>query len=146
MKKIVSTIAMLLCMSFLMMVLSGSDCKKKSTTEPGTPSLVGTWVLTGGTMAGVPITPQSAGMQQTLVINQNGTYTLTEITQAGTIVRNGTWTATATQITITENGETTTMTYNITGNKLTLNMIIEMDIDGDGTKDQVPVAAEYTKQ
>ena len=147
MKKYLSTILTLLCLSLLMMLLSGSDCKKKSTTEPGADDLVGTWVLDSVTVPGLgTFPPATLDMGMTIVIKADGTFTRTEFDGTNTTTYTGTWTATTNILTITEEGETETLPYTLDGNNLTINTTEEIDVDNDGNDETVQMTLVFTKQ
>lgn len=136
-------------------------CDKDSGTNNGNndnfeENLVGTWTLATMTIpnpeGGDPITVPAAfaGISMVVTINANGTYSATVNFGDGEDTENGTWSATATTLTLTAAGEEIDLPYTLSGNTLTLvfnttDMGIEIDLDEDGTPDDVTLTLTFTK-
>lgn len=105
-----------------LMLLIVSGCKKDDPVS-STDALIGTWKLTyitakvGG--ATLPMTPEQAGIQMTIVVKADNTYSATIVRADGTTTDTGTWSANATQFTMkSQDGTTNTKEYALSGNKL----------------------------
>ncbi len=86
-------------------------------------SIVGTWVLTKmtATFSGVTLTIPADEMSITVTIKSDNTYQATIIEEGITTPETGTWSISGNTVTLTDSdGEITTATFTIEGNKLTI--------------------------
>lgn len=124
-----SLVAALVATSFLAACSSDDD----NGGPTGTPSLTGTWVATSFVALGTDFV--AAGMGLTLTLTNNGTYTL-EVTnaqvelcddeQATDCTETGTYTSTATTLTLDEGtADELTVNYTLQGSTMTFNFSID---------------------
>ncbi len=118
-----------------MLLPAGCEDDEESTTTT-TPTatvspLAATWSLSGASLSGTPLsTAQIAqlfgatGGTVSVTMNNDNTLTTTSMITSGgpatTETATGTWSSAGDQLTITIEGESVTVTYNISGNDLTL--------------------------
>ena len=144
MKNGFKTALTVLCLTSVMLFLTGSDCDKKDTStgpqaDDHPTDLVGDWILTHVTVPGLfDGDPADAGMEQTIILNADGTFT--EISnmgeEDGPYAETGTWSATETTLTIEYEEETIVIPYTLDGNTLT----------GTVTDDGTQITLTFTKQ
>lgn len=142
--------------SLLIAMFISFGCSSSDTNPvTGADALVGTWELLtiSSTVEGAPITisadqisiwlvlvPELAMLPDIIVLNENMTY---QVTYVDGDVETGTWVATANTLSVTPQGETTSldMQYSIDGNRATITMSGD---SGDGVIQSVELV--YTKQ
>lgn len=132
-----SLVAALVATSFLV------ACSDDDDGPTGTPNITGTWVATSFVALGTDFV--AAGMDLTLTLRNDGTYTLQiqnalvelcEDEQATDCTENGTYTSTATTLTLDEGtADEITINYTLQGNSMTFNFAI------DGT----PIVVTFTR-
>ncbi len=75
-------------------------------------SYVGTWELTGITMAGMEVEPATVGLDAVIYINEDGSCVLLTQSEEGSASQGGTWVATEAGVTLTDTaGDTMELTY-----------------------------------
>ena len=136
MKKIINYLSVFTLVLFL------SNCDKSSTESTVDP-LVGIWEQTEMTMTMgttvVTVVPDDDN-NQTMIFNEDGTFSYTGEIDGEIDTGNGTWSTNSNKLTMIEDGETTVMDYSITGNVVTIS--ITDTSDGE----TVTVEIKYTKQ
>ena len=136
MKKIINYLSVFTLVLFL------SNCDKSSTESTVDP-LVGIWEQTEMTMTmgtTVVTTVSDDDNNQTMIFNEDGTFSYTGEIDGEIDSGNGTWSTNSNKLTMIEDGETTVMDYSITGNVVTIS--ITDTSDGE----TVTVEIKYTKQ
>ena len=116
MKKIINYLSVFTLVLFL------SNCDKSSTESTVDP-LVGIWEQTEMTMTmgtTVATTVPDDDNNQTMIFNEDGTYSYTGEIDGEIDSGNGTWSTNSNKLTMIEDGETTVMDYSITGDVLTV--------------------------
>ncbi|MFC2135937.1 lipocalin family protein [Bacteroidota bacterium] len=119
--KSLKSIHYLICSLLLLLILS-VGCDTSESTDGG--GLAGTWQLTSMSMTYLGMTiqiPQEDMMQQTLTINEDGTFTASGIDDDGPFTESGTWNTNGNVLTVYSPMDgTMTFNYSISGNTLTL--------------------------
>lgn len=138
-KKISSMFLMLLIITF-------TGCKKDDNPVVSAGAeLVGTWSLTKiyvTALGGIPVDPAEYGISATFIMRSDKTFSTTYTYSNTTDTDSGTWSAANGKIALKNDaGETEELPYQLQGNKLTVDTILE--IPGFG---QQPVKMEFTKQ
>ncbi len=120
-----------------------THCSDNSTGS-GSSGLVGTWELTKLTMetsfVKLEYNPSEIGLSITLEINEDGTFSITEIEEGETTNSSGTWTTDGNKLIVVEGGQTLEFNYSLSRNKL----IMSFEEDDDGIT--VSVTQEFTRQ
>ncbi len=115
-----------------------------SSTGSGSSGLAGTWELTKLTMetafVKLEYNPSEIGLSITLKINEDGTFSITEIEEGETTTSSGTWTTDGNKLIVVEGGQTLEFNYSLSRNKL----IMSFEEDDDGIT--VSVTQEFTRQ
>lgn len=125
-------------------------CDKDSGTDTGD-DLTGTWELNEVTMNSkgqtVKVTPEQAGVQITLELNSDGSFSVTEIREGVTAVETGTWHVDGNQLIIEPEDEAPeSIPFSLDGNRMTISQIEMEDIDNDGVPDTVAMQLEFIRQ
>ncbi len=115
-----------------------------SSTGSGSSGLVGTWELTKLTMqtsfVKLEYNPSEIGLSISLEINEDGTFSITEIEEGETTNSSGTWTTDGNKLIVVEGGQTLEFNYSLSRNKL----IMSFEENDDGIT--VSVTQEFTRK
>ena len=136
MKKIINYLSVFTLVLFL------SNCDKSSTESTVDP-LVGIWERTELTMtmgSTVVSMVSDDDNNQTMIFNEDGTYSYTGEIDGEIDSGNGTWSTNSNKLTMIEDGETMVMDYSITGDVVTIS--ITDTTDGE----TVTVEIKFKKQ
>ena len=136
MKKIIKYLSVFTLVLFL------SNCDKSSTESTVDP-LVGIWEQTEMTMTmgtTVVSTVPDDDNNQTMIFNEDGTFSYTGEIDGEIDSGNGTWSTNSNKLTMIEDGETMVMDYSITGDVVTIS--ITDTTDGE----TVTVEIKFKKQ
>ena len=137
MKKIINYLSVFTLVLFL------SNCDKSSTESTSVHELVGIWEQTEMTMTigttVVTVVPDDDN-NQTMIFNEDGTFSYTGEFEGESSSGNGTWSTNSNKLTMIEDGETMVMDYSITGDVVTIS--ISDTTDGE----TVTVEIKFKKQ
>ncbi len=135
---------MLVILLFVSLFFAGCDKDDDPTSSSGD-ELVGTWVLTKITLISLgntELTPQQVGYSATIIMKSDKTFSATYTDSDGTTTDSGTWSVANGKLTLKSSlGETQELPYGKTGNKLTVETVLEVPTFGE-----LPVRLEFTKQ
>lgn len=135
---------MLILLLFVSLFVTGCDKDDDPASSSGN-ELVGTWVLTKITLTSLgntELTPQQVGYSATIIMKSDKTFTATYTDSDGTSTDSGTWSAANGKLTLkSSTGETEELPYGLSGNKLTVQTMLEVPTFGE-----IPVRLEFTKQ
>ncbi len=137
----------------LALVTVVEECKEATDPDSGVPTdLVGTWYASAFTFTNASNPAQSInvltyGASFMLVVNEDGSYTATMTDPySGSEVMTGTMTAANGQMTVVEDGETTTMTYTLVNGVFTLiRQGEEFDFDDNGVYENAVLTIVMSK-
>ena len=111
-------------LSVFTLVLFLSNCDKSSTESTVDP-LVGIWEQTEMTMTmgtTVVTTVSDDDNNQTMIFNEDGTFSYTGEIDGEIDTGNGTWSTNSNKLTMIEDGETSVLDYSITGDVVTISI------------------------
>lgn len=135
---------MLVILLFVSLFFAGCDKDDDPASSSGD-ELVGTWVLTKITLISLgntELTPQQVGYSATIIMKSDKTFSATYTDSDGTTTDSGTWSVANGKLTLKSSvGETQELPYGMTGNKLTVETVLEVPTFGE-----IPVRLEFTKQ
>ncbi len=120
-----------------------THCSDNSTSS-GSSGLPGTWELTKLTMetsfVKLEYNPSEIGLSITLEINEDGTYTTTEIEEGETTTSSGTWTTDGNKLIVDEGDEPIEFNYSLSRNKLI------MSFEGEYEGIPAAITQEFSRQ
>lgn len=128
------------------LVFAASSCGKDDNPASSDGSeLVGKWKLTKitlTTIGNLELSPNDIGIAVTFDLKSDRTFAATVTDSSGTTVETGTWSVANGKITMkSSDGTSEELPYSISGNKLFVDSVIELDNFGE-----VPGRMEFTKQ
>ena len=141
-------IAALLLLGFVLFIgcdksTDNSNDNGNGGTEPNL-TLLGTWNLISVIYGGFEITAAGIPLTMTLIVRNDGTFEATVTQDGPTETLTGTYTNTATTVTMNySDGSTQTSNYHFEGQNLLLEAIIPWDLDDDGIEENIPVTLKY---
>ena len=127
-------IGLLLSFFAIVAIISFNGCKSNGdnpvAVEEHDANVVGTWTLTKITLpllGDSTLTPEQAGIQETITFNSDGSFTSTTVDSV-TTVDNGTWSTKDNHLTLkfSDGSPSQDGNYTINGNKAVLNWTIEV--------------------
>ena len=137
MKKIINYLSVFTLVLFL------SNCDKSSTESTSVHELVGIWEQTETTVtmgSSVTTVVPDDDNNQTMIFNEDGTFSYTGEIDGEIDTGNGTWSTNSNKLTTIEDGETMVMDYSITGDVVTIS--ITDTTDGE----TVTIEMKFNKQ
>ena len=157
MKKVTNKLLLFIFITLTIGFLAGCDSDSGTeSNEPG--SVVGTWQLTSAVLYNTPVGTMTLTAEifldnsgtgaetSVLQFNEDGTASVTTNYEDGSEETiGGTWSTNGDNITVVGAGLDDTMTYEVSGNTLTLTLIMPIDFFGDGNEIDVTIDMIYNR-